>query len=137
MSVNVVINYNGQGQAAIAQYIEIFGIEKPAIITYGDLPQDPNFTISESEKNYIMSATINICGLNIMIQDLLKPMQTEYKSNITISIDAAEETTVTDWFHKMSEGGEITCPLQEMPWSKCYGAVKDRFGIPWQFQCLS
>lgn len=36
-------------------------------------------------------------------------------------------------FNKMKEGGTVIMKLQETFWSKCYGKIKDKFGIEWQF----
>ena len=43
----------------------------------------------------------------------------------------------SDWvnrlFTKMAEEGEVTMPLQETFWSRCYGNVTDKYGIQWLF----
>ena len=36
-------------------------------------------------------------------------------------------------FDKLKEGGSVGMELQETFWSKCYGSLKDKFGIEWQF----
>ncbi len=136
MNTSIVINFNGDGQEAIALYTKTFGLPKPEIQTYGQLPPDPSFPISEEEKDYVMSATMNIQGLDIMVQDLVKAMQKPYDNNITISVSTSDKETVNRWFQTMEEGGQATCPLQAMPWSQWYGAVKDKFGTSWQFQVM-
>ncbi len=136
MNTSIVINFNGDGQEAIALYTKTFGLQKPEIQTYGQLPPDPSFPISEEEKDYVMSATINIQGLDIMVQDLVKAMQKPYDNNITISVSTSDKETVNRWFQIMEVGGQVTCPLQAMPWSQWYGAVKDKFGTSWQFQVM-
>lgn len=45
--------------------------------------------------------------------------------------DNAEEKMRAMW-SQLSDGGEILMPLQEYPYSKLYGWVKDKFGITWQ-----
>lgn len=45
--------------------------------------------------------------------------------------DNAEEKMRARW-SQLSDGGEILMPLQEYPYSKLYGWVKDKFGITWQ-----
>jgi PhnB protein len=34
-------------------------------------------------------------------------------------------------FNKLREGGTVTMELQETFWSKKYGMLVDKFGIPW------
>lgn len=84
MKTSIVINFNGDGQEALKMYTNVFGLKKPNIVTYGSMPSDPNFILSNEEKDYIMHTVINIKGLDIMIQDLLRQMQVEYNNNITI-----------------------------------------------------
>jgi PhnB protein len=102
-------------------------------MTYEEIMVNNNYPISEEEKGYIYMATLNIEGMTIIMQDLLKSMQYEYNTNVTISIGIKDVSRIKEWFDGMKEGGKITCELQEMPWSKCYGALKDKFGISWQF----
>lgn len=136
MNTSIVINFNGDGQDAIRMYTEVFGLDKPNIMTYGSLPPNSGLALSKEEEDYVFQASINIGGLDIMVQDLLRSMQTPYNNNITISIGAQDESDVRKWFEAMENGGQITCPMQEMPWSKLYGAVKDKFGTSWQFQLI-
>lgn len=136
MKTSIVINFNGDAQEAIKMYKEVFNLDDVNIMTYGSLPENPHFQLSEEEKNYVFQSSINVGGLDIMIQDLLKPMQIAYNNNITLSVNTQDETNVRKWFEIMSVGGQVTCPMQEMPWSKLYGAVKDKFGTSWQFQVI-
>jgi len=38
-------------------------------------------------------------------------------------------------FKAMTEGGNITMPLQQTFWSPRFGMFTDRFGIPWMINC--
>ena len=73
-----MINFNGDGREALKLYEEVFGLSKPQILTYGSFPPNPGFAISDEEKDYVYQSNINIGGLDIMVQDLLKPMQFAY-----------------------------------------------------------
>ena len=33
-------------------------------------------------------------------------------------------------FQKLKEGGSVMMELQEVPWSKVYGSLTDKFNIP-------
>ncbi len=46
--------------------------------------------------------------------------------------DKAREHLDALW-EKLVEGGEVLMPLQEYPFSKHYGWLKDKFGVSWQF----
>jgi PhnB protein len=38
-------------------------------------------------------------------------------------------------FAKLADRGRITVPLQETYWAQRFGAVIDRFGMPWGINC--
>jgi len=40
-------------------------------------------------------------------------------------------TAATEIFNALKEGGEVFMELQETFWSKCFGSLKDKFGINW------
>ena len=50
---------------------------------------------------------------------------------LTIAMKDMDE--IKSIFGKLKEGGTVDMELQETFWSKCYGSVIDKFGIPWQF----
>ncbi|QSX08227.1 VOC family protein [Alkalibacter rhizosphaerae] len=50
--------------------------------------------------------------------------------SLMVSLNAKEE--VERLWSVLSEGGEALMPLQEYPFSKLYGWVKDKFGLTWQ-----
>ena len=53
MSVDVYLNFNGNCREAAEFYAEVFGTEKPQIMTFGETPPDPSFTLPEEAKNLV------------------------------------------------------------------------------------
>lgn len=43
MSIDVYLNFNGNCRDAAEFYAEVFGTERPQIMTFGETPPDPNF----------------------------------------------------------------------------------------------
>lgn len=64
----------------------------------------------------------------------------EFKFNPSVSFmvnfdpsrDDSAETSLNELWDKLLDGGEVLMPLQEYPYSKRYGWVKDRYGLTWQ-----
>lgn len=46
---------------------------------------------------------------------------------------STDENKLRSWFSQLKEGGTVIMDLQETFWSKCYGNLRDQFGIEWQF----
>jgi PhnB protein len=38
-------------------------------------------------------------------------------------------------FEKMSEGGNVTMPMQETFWAERFGMLTDKYGVSWMFNC--
>jgi PhnB protein len=133
MSVDVYLNFNGNCREAAEFYAEVFGTEKPQIMTFGETPPDPSFTLPEEAKNLVMHTRLNISGSNVMFSDVFPGMPFVQGNNVTLSIVTENLDEIKTWFNKLKEGGKVTMDLQETFWSKCYGNLTDKFGIGWQF----
>ncbi len=42
-----------------------------------------------------------------------------------------DEAELTGYFHKLSAGGQVTQPLEKVPWGDSFGMCTDKFGIAW------
>jgi PhnB protein len=133
MAVDVYINFNGNCREAVEFYAEVFGTEKPQIMTFGETPPDPNFTLPEEAKNLVMHTRLNISGSNVMFSDTFPGMPFVAGNNISLALHSKDMDEIKSLFHKLKEGGKVGMELQETFWSKLYGSVTDKFGIEWQF----
>ncbi len=135
MAVNAYINFKGNCREAVEFYTQVFGTEKPQIMTFGDMPPapDPKFTLPEEMKNWVMHARLNIQGSNVMFSDVFPDRSLVVGNNISLTISSTNMEEIKAFFNKLKEGGTVGMDLQETFWSKCYGSITDKFGIGWQF----
>ena len=49
--------------------------------------------------------------------------------SISIELDSTDKVKVA--FDMLKTGGAVTMELQQTFWSKCFGSVKDKFGVNW------
>lgn len=133
MAVNVYINFNGNCREAVEFYAEVFRTEKPKIMTFGDTPADPNHPLTEKAKSLVLYTFLNICGSNVMFSDVFPGSPYVAGNNVSLTVGSKDMDEIKSFFKKMKEGGTVNMELQETFWSKCYGSVTDKFGIPWQF----
>ena len=91
--------------------------------------------VPDSDRGKIMHATLTVGDGVIMGSDMPSnfgpPPVVGNNFSLTYPTQSKEETD--ELFAKMSEGGKVTMPLQEMFWGAYFGACTDRFGINWQF----
>ncbi|MDB5055524.1 MAG: glyoxalase [Bacilli bacterium] len=133
MAVDVYLNFNGNTREAVEFYAQVFGTDKPQIMTFGETPPDPKFPLPEEAKNLVMHARLNIRGSNVMFSDVFPGMPFVAGNNISLSISSKNIDEIKALFNKLKEGGTVGMDLQETFWSKCYGSSKDKLGIEWQF----
>lgn len=133
MAVDVYLNFNGNCREVVEFYAEVFGTEEPKIMTFGETPPNPEYPLPEEAKSLVMHTRLNISGSNVMFSDVFPGMPFVEGNNISLAIVSTDLDEITSVFSKLKEGGSVGMELQETFWSKCYGSVKDKFGIEWQF----
>ncbi|QUW22818.1 VOC family protein [Sporosarcina sp. Marseille-Q4063] len=132
MSVDVYLNFNGNCREAVEFYAEVFGTEKPEIMTFGEAPQHPDYQLPEEAKDLVMHTRLNISGSNVMFSDVFPGNPFVAGNNISLALVSEDMDEIKSVFSKLSEGGTVRMELQETFWSKSYGSLTDKFGIEWQ-----
>lgn len=132
MSVDIYLNFNGNCREAAEFYAEVFGTEKPNIMTFGDVPPNPEYPLPEEAKNLVMHTRLNLNGSNVMFSDTFPDMPFVEGNNFTLAIVEKDVDLLKTLFDRLKEGGTVEMELQETFWSKCYGQLTDKFGIKWQ-----
>lgn len=132
MSINAYINFNGNCREAVEFYAKVFDVDKQEIMAYGDVPADEGFPITEETKNLVMHTYLEIEGDIIMFSDIPPDMPFVAGNNVGIVVNIKAIDKLKLVFDRLKADGRVEMELQETFWSKCYGAVIDRFGISWQ-----
>ncbi|GBG55637.1 VOC family protein [Sporomusaceae bacterium FL31] len=132
MSINIYINFNGNCREAVAFYAKVFGAEQPQIMSFSDIPEDPQFALSEKEKNLVMHTYLHIHGSKVMFSDVLPGIPYVAGNNISLTIISKDKAELKRLFDQLKEEGHVELELQETFWSQYYGYVTDKFGIQWQ-----
>jgi PhnB protein len=142
-STNIYLNFKNQTEAAFTFYQSVFGgaFEGDGIGRMGDVPpQEGMPELSEQEKNLVMHVSLPILGgTKLMGTDVLESMGYNLMmgNNVIISLHPDTRTETEQLFDKLSEGGKVQMPLQEMFWGDYYGSCVDKFGVCWMFNCES
>lgn len=138
-TVSLYLNFNRTTEAAFNFYRELFESEFDGpIARMGDAPADPARPLAPEDHNLVMHVSLPILnGFMLMGTDAPDSMGfTLVEGNnvyINLLIDTRTETDAL--FAKLSEGGVVEMPLQEMFWGDYFGSCVDQFGIRWMFNC--
>jgi PhnB protein len=134
-SVNVYLNFYGNCEEAFTFYKSIFGGEYPYIGRFKDMPpQEGMPAMPEEMGNRIMHVSLPISKETmIMGSDTGGEWAANYKqgNNFAISINASSKEEADRLFNGLSQGGQVTMPLNNTFWGDYFGMFTDKFGINW------
>jgi PhnB protein len=127
--LNPYITFQGNAKEAMEFYKSVFGGEL-TMTTFkdGGVPSSP-----ETENNIMHAMLVADNAITIMGSDALDVGGYSYKkgTNISISLSGDNESELTGYYNKLSEGGTIAEPLTKAPWGDTFGMLTDKFGIFW------
>lgn len=133
-TVNVYLAFNGNCEEAFRFYHSVFGGEIPYMGRFGDMPpQEGMPPLDDAAKNRIMHVSLPISEETMLLGSDTMPGKEPFVagSNFSLSLNAGSREEAQALFSRLSEGGEITMPLQDTFWGAFFGMWKDRFGISW------
>ena len=58
-------------------------------------------------------------------------VQVTVGNNMSVSLSGDDTDKLTDWFERLSAGGQVQTALEKQVWGDYFGAFTDRFGINW------
>ena len=135
MTLSIYLHFNGNCREAFEFYRSVFGGNFDVLQTFGDGPADMG--VPEGEGNNIMHVSLQVGTSVLMGSDVPSTFGSPVNEggNISISYAAHSREETGNIFAKVSEGGTVTMPLQDMFWGAYFGSCTDRFGINWMINC--
>lgn len=132
MPVYPYIVFNGNCREVVEFYAEVFETEKPKIMTFGEVPPDPEFPIAEDAKDLVIHTSLNIKGSHVMFSDTFPGTDYNPGNNISLTVVSNNLNEILSLYNRLKEGGTVDMELQETFWSKYYASLTDKFGVLWQ-----
>lgn len=127
--LNPYLSFRDNAKEAMEFYQTVFGGEL-AMSTFGEYhaSEDP----AEAEK--IMHGMLTVGnGMMLMGADTPNSMELSAGSNFAVSLSGDDEAEIRGYWDKLSDGGQITMPINMAPWGDIFGMCTDKFGVPWLF----
>lgn len=141
--VSTYLNFDGQSEEALTFYANIFGVEAPRVMRFGDMPAGPDggeSQIPEADRNKAMHAEIRILDdYRINASDVIEAFGQKLTvgTNVYISIDPETREDADRIYAALAEGGNASMPLEEQFWGDYFGELTDKFGVQWMFNCTA
>jgi PhnB protein len=124
--LNPYISFESDARQAMEFYRGVFGGTLD-INTFGEFGNQ-----DAAEANKVMHAQLETdSGFTLMASDTPAGMQRNPGDTITISLSGDDAEALRGYWEKLSDGGNVTMPLEKQMWGDEFGMCVDRFGIPW------
>ncbi len=137
-TINPYLTFTGNCEEAFLFYKSVFGGEFQMISRFKDMPPDPEYPISDEDKEKIMHVSLPISEETVLMgSDASEQFgnNIEFGNNITISINTKSVDEVTRIYNELSKGGKINMQLEKTFWGAYFGMFTDKFGINWMVNC--
>lgn len=126
IKLNPYLNFMGKGTEAMKFYHSIFG-GKLDIQSYGDTGQAKN----DAEKDYLMHGALESESITFYASDGNEEHKVTSGNSVHLCLMGDDEAKLTEYFNKLSDGGNADMPLAKQFWGDTYGQLTDKFGIHW------
>jgi PhnB protein len=120
--------FGGRCDEALKFYQTALGAEVLMRSRFKDSP-DP-FMVQPWMEEKVMHASFKIGETSLMASDGRCEGGARFEG-FSLSISVPDEKEAERVFTALSEGGEVTMPLEKTFWSPKFGMLTDRFGVGW------
>ena len=129
MKVEPYLNFNGRCDEAIEFYKKAVGAKVQMLMRFRECPE-PQPNMDPAAANKVMHAALQIGQTTVMASDGRCTGTTKF-DGITLAISTATDAEAQKIFKALSEGGQVTMPLNKTFFSSQFGMLADRFGVHW------
>lgn len=124
--LNPYLQFDGNAREAMETYRDVFGGQL-TISTFGEFGGAPEGTPDDG----VMHAQLETdLGFTLMASDVPAAMGGA-SPNGQISLSGDEGDALRGYFAKLTDGGQVTMPLEKQMWGDEFGMGVDRFGVSW------
>ena len=124
--LNPYISFRDNARQAMEFYKDVFG-GNLSLNTFGEYG-DANAPGADN----IMHAQLETdSGFTLMASDTPPGMDFNPGDNLKISLSGDDEQELRGYWDKLSEGGNVSMPLEKQMWGDLYGMCTDKYGVPW------
>lgn len=126
---NVYLNFNDNCREAMTFYKDCFDAD----LTLTTVGESPMVTHMPAEmKDTILHASLKT-GDNMIMGSDMRTKQLTDGDTVSICINCESEDDLYRFYKNLSAGGNINCPIGDMPQGAKIGTLTDKFGKHWMF----
>jgi PhnB protein len=134
VTINPYLTFLGNCEEAFNYYKSVFGGEFTSFDRFGDMPPQEGITPTEEQKNQIMHVSLPISKETVLMGSDTGgewAPNTVVGNNFSLSVNAETKQQADHFFERLSNGGQVTMPIDKTFWGSYFGMCTDKFGINW------
>ena len=131
MALEIYLNFEGNCYEAVSFYSKIFKTEMQNVMYYSDMPENPDFPLTDEVKKMVLHTFLNINVTTVMFSDCPPNIPLKFGNNTALVINKDNTEEIKELFNALKEDGTVVMDLQETFWSRLYAFVEDKYGILW------
>jgi PhnB protein len=132
MQLYPYLTFDGQCETAFKFYQECLGGTITLLMRYEDTPMDLHTPPDWGKK--ISHATF-VLGEFMFSGSDAQPGQYQKPQGFALQFNLSDPVEAERIFKALAQNGAVQTPMQETFWALRFGALVDRFGIPWLINC--
>ena len=132
MQMTTYLSFNGQCEAAFNFYEQCLGAQLGAIFRYAGSPFADQVPADWQDK--VMHGSLTL-GDHVLMGGDVAPDRYEVPKGFSLSIQIKSTADAERIFHELAKDGRVVMPIEKTFWAARFGALLDRFGIPWSINC--
>ena len=131
MLVQPYLFFGGRCQEAIDFYRDVLGAEVQMLLRFKESPEPPPPGMIPADwGDKVMHACLKIGDTLVMASDGCAGGEASF-SGFSLSLSVPNEAEADRTFATLSDGGQVTMPLNKTFFSPRFGMLVDRFGVSW------
>ncbi|MBC2900580.1 VOC family protein [Streptomyces cupreus] len=124
--LNPYLTFAGDARPAMEFYKEVFG-GTLVLNSYGDFGQKDTPMADKIMHGMLETPS----GFTLMGADNPEGTGKQAENNFSVSLSGDDDAELRGYWEKLSEGGQVSVPLEKQMWGDVFGMCTDRFGVPW------
>lgn len=128
MPLNPYLTFDGDCEAALRHYADIFGTEVTMLQRLGAMPDTS--MVPKGAEHRIAHGRVAIADGTLMASDTMGQPHEGFHG-FTLQVEAAHVDEGRALFDRLAGGGEVSMPFEPTFWAAGFGMCRDKFGVPW------
>lgn len=136
MKVESYLMFEGRCEEALDFYRTALGAKVGMLMRFKDNPEPAagqgcaEGSGPGPKPEMVMHAEFTVGQTTLMASDGMGSGTTSFQG-ISLALSPADEAEAKRLFDALADGGQVQMPLTKTFYSKAFGMVADRFGVPW------